>query len=1061
MVLLLAAGIAPGLAADSPAGPGRLAVCGAYPTGYIGTLARYGLPRDILHDMELKDPAVLCSYNTLIMAGAPDNPVDFEPALQAFLERGGELIFDYSTGNLTIRGVQAAERGAWARRNRPGEPTLFSGMFTSLGKGLKDPEAVPGSPLATDLKVIEDPDETSAPKPARGMMGANRVGFIPNPTGLSDPAVLAVYPEATLNPPEKPAGARGEKPAEDEVPADKPMPAIIMGRVGNGRVILCGPAIGMSSSLMGADYDNLILGLLRTISNGRLTPELTPEGPHLGRKQSLKSMGATESAAADAIDAPPAPEREDGPGPRGAAPAGYVSLAGDQPDEFTVSGLVPKADADLLLHCWNADNFVRVVVGPAGLAIRRRVFGKDKPDDVSACAQALTPGTPFTVKVRCDHLFVESADAMADCDTKYFCKGGLYASTGFDPRPKCRTVESVYFSDDFMRTTENAGGWVTRGGKWYTVSVENPDMGANPFSYKVDSPDGVAVALQGTAQWDEYRYICAVRPGSTSGTVGLGWYAKDADNMYLFEAALTPDGSPVPGGLRLVKLVNGQKQFLAVLPGSLAAFQWYQIDVKTHGVWVSVAIDGVDTRLKAKDATYRSGKIALRVDHASSRFDNVLVQTEIIPRPVGKRIVSKVPQYAGIIDIDSWAGPATPWDPDALFRGLFWRRYQLYGDQYIRYDVPSLPDGSTTLLAIESSPNATTSGTALDLRRKGDTGFVTLRRNNQSLAQATVTLSDKTSLELERTSDLLTGRVDDQPVVRAVAADLEGGQMALWTIGYKPRITGLSLWSRNLADYTFDTAPVDWWVGGGAWDLTNRWSCTPDWSWFGGVNLDGVAAIWNKKPTAGDVLMDFYTGPKMLSKTKDGQDFMGDRAANGANKPSDEPPEINIGGGRTAILPKERFGDFNCVLCGDGRNVGSGYSFVTCPLEVPQPEARPVGARNGPPPPPPPTQVHASSGRGAFIYRNGVLVQRADFVYFQHGHNRWVDITVAKHGSVVSLAVDGQVVVSYVDPKPLDGGYAGIWTRNNGIMVPRVTISSQRVPEGPVLSLLPMLAARP
>jgi hypothetical protein len=1038
-------------AAVPDVGPGRLAIAGSYPTGYVGTLARCGLPRDVLHDLQLGMPAVLRQYDVLILAGAPEVSADFANALEAFFDRGGRLLYDYSTSNVTIPGVQAAERQAGLGL-RPGAaqgpPSLLAGMFRNQGRALSAARPYgPNGPLTDDMVAPEEseatpatPGDADAARAARrrALLGRGGLGFVPNPAGLSDVVELAEYPKAVAGDVTPQVLQRLRQNPDEMAAQGQPMPAIVMGRFGSGRVILCGVPIGMSSSLQGTDYDQLVLGLLRVLTDGRLTPQLVPEGPHLGRKQSLRSVGTTETADAETVEGPPPAERPDGPGPRGVAPAGYVPVVAEQPDEFTVSGQVPPTEADLLLHCWNADTFVRVVIGPSGLFIRSRYQGRDRPEDIDGTTQTLAPGTPFTVKMRCDHLLVAAADAMAECDTKYFTKGGIYASTKFNPRPRCETVESVYFSDDFMRTSEHSGGWVTQGGKWYTVSVENPDMGANPFSYKVDALDTVATALQGTARWDEYRYRCAVRPGVNSGSIGLGWYAKDQADMYLFDAAVTPDVTGRPDGFRLVKLVNGQRQVLTTFAGGLVPGQWYQVDVETHGVWILVYVDG-QLLLRAKDVTYRSGKIALWADHTSGRFDNVLVESWVIKPPEGARIVSKVPEYAGVIDVDSWAGPATPWEPDPTYSELFWRCHRFYGDQYLRYDVTNLPDNSTTALAIQADRDHGT-GTALMLTRSGDNGVVTLKRNGQTLATAKTTLGDKVSLMLERHASLLTGWIDDQPAVRAAADATDGGQMCFETIGYKPRISGLTLWSRHLKDYTFDTAPVDWWVGSGTWDLTNRWSCTPDWSWFGGVSEEGTAVIWNKRPVAGDTLLDFYAGPKMLSKDKDAA----------------APPPPGLAPVRPKKLGKERFGDFNCVLCGDGRNVMSGYSFVLCPENPPE-EPRPVampraGAGRGRTPAPAPA---AARRGGAYIYRSGVLVARGDYVMFRIGHNRWADITAEKRGDRVTLSVDGQVVVQYIDPNPLNGGYAGIWTQHNGIMVPRATISSQRVLEKPLLSLRP------
>ena len=82
----------------------------------------------------------------------------------------------------------------------------------------------------------------------------------------------------------------------------------------------------------------------------------------------------------------------------------------------------------------------------------------------------------------------------------------------------------------------------------------------------------------------------------------------------------------------------------------------------------------------------------------------------------------------------------------------------------------------------------------------------------------------------------------------------------------------------------------------------------------------------------------------------------------------------------------------------------------------------------------------AEKGVGARILKQGqVVAENRAFRLFSHGHNRWANIRVEKHNGRLRLFVEGQLAVE-TDPQPLSGGYAGIWTQNNGIMVPRVTL---------------------
>src|SRR5205823_763726 len=80
--------------------------------------------------------------------------------------------------------------------------------------------------------------------------------------------------------------------------------------------------------------------------------------------------------------------------------------------------------------------------------------------------------------------------------------------------------------------------------------------------------------------------------------------------------------------------------------------------------------------------------------------------------------------------------------------------------------------------------------------------------------------------------------------------------------GTVPDLKNVDVQSPHVYDYTFSTAPTDWKIQSGVWEMTNRWSCSPGWSWFGGRS-DEVAAIWNKRKFSGDVSAQMYFAFKM------------------------------------------------------------------------------------------------------------------------------------------------------------------------------------------------------
>jgi len=241
-------------------------------------------------------------------------------------------------------------------------------------------------------------------------------------------------------------------------------------------------------------------------------------------------------------------------------------------------------------------------------------------------------------------------------------------------------------------------------------------------------------------------------------------------------------------------------------------------------------------------------------------------------------------------------------------------------------------------------------------------------------------------LELKRVGGRLQVLVDGQ---EALACTLAGPasrwpRLGFVAEGFRPRLSGLRLAAGNVLDYCFDRAPADWWVGSGTWELAVRWPCTPEWSWLAGESRQ-VAALWHKRAFEGDLLVDLHIGPRTVDHG-DGQ-------------------------------PREICRAFNLVLCGDGKDVSSGYSVV-------------VGADK--------------AGAGAALSRNGQVVARNPaFRILSDAHNQWLNVRAEKQGATVRVWVGDQCILAWEDPDPLVGGRVAVWTDDNAVMIPRVTIYHQ------------------
>jgi hypothetical protein len=210
--------------------------------------------------------------------------------------------------------------------------------------------------------------------------------------------------------------------------------------------------------------------------------------------------------------------------------------------------------------------------------------------------------------------------------------------------------------------------------------------------------------------------------------------------------------------------------------------------------------------------------------------------------------------------------------------------------------------------------------------------------------------------------------------------------------GVQPDFNDVQLESKQVYDYTFTSAPSDWHVQSGVWEMTNRWSCSPGWSWFGGRSEE-VASIWNKRKFSGDVSIQFYFAFKM------GMD------------------------GQKSVWA-ERPADVALSFYGDGKNLGSGYSLI-------------IGADNN---------THSVLMKQGKIIADS-LAPEAILPSFIDGrvnqnnlHRAWWYAKINKVGNRVECWLDNKLLFTYDDPKPLDAGQVALWTYNNGLMLSRVTI---------------------
>ena len=211
-----------------------------------------------------------------------------------------------------------------------------------------------------------------------------------------------------------------------------------------------------------------------------------------------------------------------------------------------------------------------------------------------------------------------------------------------------------------------------------------------------------------------------------------------------------------------------------------------------------------------------------------------------------------------------------------------------------------------------------------------------------------------------------------------------------------PNFEKVEISSPHVYDYTFASAPTDWRVQSGVWEMTNRWACSPGWSWFGGRS-DETAAIWNKRKFSGDMSVQFYFAFKM----------------------------------GLAGTPAWKYhpSDMGVTIGGDGQNMSSGYSFVVGAED----NARSILMRSG-------NVVAENRTPDALLPAFTDGDPDSGHKEYEQLHRRWWYVRIDKIGSRVSCFLDNKLMFSYDDPKPLDAGQVALWTYDNGIMLSRVQV---------------------
>ena len=555
-------------------------------------------------------------------------------------------------------------------------------------------------------------------------------------------------------------------------------------------------------------------------------------------------------------------------------------------------------------------------------------------------------------------------------------------------------------------------GWLSTGGEWLPVMPARWDDNGRTGGVVVNA------RRQASLLWAQpfgRNYAVSSRLGPwRSGVLGLLFRYADELNHYSvrWRKASVPQ-------LQLCRTRNGKTEVLAEVPVREDG-RPHQLGVESEGGKIIVRVDGKAVLCTADFAFFgeRVGLLAEGVSPGS--FSELICEALPAPEPVGESANLAFAAEPG--QMRNWSGAGSDWRGVAYSATegvgrpttLWWHRSHFHGDVRIDLHMKApLRKGEVGLVVngdgfdfkkgamVRVYPAGVSSE---DPRGKAQELVAEFRLNGERIRTAPLAWqAGPRTLSLRRAGGMLILFLGDEPVFTVPAVESGIGRRIAWYVVDAPvTLKDINVYSRTLINYTFRSAPTDWRVGGGIWEVANRWQCDPRWSFFSGRcphirptdkvppsptgSRADLVVLWNKRPLRGDFTIEYYIGEMMTRE-------LGARY--------------------------EYARDMNITVCADGSDLTSGYSFL----------------------------FGGFGNTKSCLYRRGVewwkkpgLVINARAL-----HRKWYHIKVSRRGGTLEVRVDDTLVVSKTDPEPLGDGRFAIWTYNNGIIVARVRVSADEI----------------
>ena len=461
---------------------------------------------------------------------------------------------------------------------------------------------------------------------------------------------------------------------------------------------------------------------------------------------------------------------------------------------------------------------------------------------------------------------------------------------------------------------------------------------------------------------------------------------------------------------------------------------WLPFRLVVDGGTMALTLNGVPV-LDYFDAGSVVGQVGFRAEGAGAAWRSVAMQ----PYSPDFNAVQYHKNFASDRWLVTWASPEADWYPVVIPKdllspagaplfgqgmmsvgaagplptnvpGLYWHKGGHYHD--FRVTLPISPTSVHGQIVHLSANDDAVAGYRIILDANGDTWSVRLVRQWRTVAHAAFPFGKKPYLIIERRgsyylvslaqADPEQERDQEAPVFLSssvLIAFRDAQPLPAYQIGFTVTTPSLPaaavVVESDRKQETFETAPVDWVTQSGVWQVMNRYTCQPQWNWFGGFGA-GEPTLWSKHRLQGNQTVEAYMGIKMQFDNAE-EEYA------------------------------RRYRDVNMSICADGEHLNSGYSVIRAGRADGQVVS--MLLRQG-------AIVKTSSNPAHLLPPQGV------------GHRQWFATRIEKRGAQIRVYFDNLLAMTYDDPAPLRGGYIAFWTLDNGIMLGRINYSAEAMPLG-------------